>query len=402
MLHSIKDGQTTVLSDRTTDGNEVDNTVYVTDNFIFLSQVAEDTILSFGADGQMYLLPRAGNIMVLVGNLFPELAADNIQYSRPVITRKEDTLLARALAYETQDYYEAKIVYHPGEIYNDVSVLPYQTFNNAFSPAMKQAELSVILTEQGPALLRDYQLRISNPSGEIILDTLLDGNGFRLRKVFFESEEELFIIGEEETLQGFTASLFRLDLNSRAIDTMLFAPEVFPSMVLMTEFHQNGDQLVLAGSSGNGISDAFAIGLDRWGNAKWQYQRNLRFEANYVNRILINPENPDDVYLAGHAGQNDTGNNGNAFLLKLSNLPTRTSSPAPSPLRFFPNPTQGLLTIEGLPTGTKEVEVVGITGRVTTRLLPGQIIEVRLLPAGTYFLRARSDGEQFLGKFVKQ
>jgi hypothetical protein len=402
MLHVIKDGQTAALSERTTEGDEVDNTVYVVNDFIFLSQVAEDTILSFGADGQIYLLPRTGNTMVLAGALFPELAADNIQYSRPVITSKEDTLLARALAYETQEYYEAKIVYHPGEIYNEVSVLPYQTFNNAFSPAMKQAELSVNLMEQGPALLRDYQLRVSNPSGEMILDTLLDGNGFRLRKVVFESEDKLFILGEEETVQGFTASLFKLDLNTRTIDTMLFAPEEFPRLVRLTEFYKNDNQLVLAGSSGDGISDVFAVGLDSWGNAKWQYQRNLRFEANYVNRILINPNKPDEVYLAGHAGQNDTGNNGNAYLLKLSNLPTQTSSPAPSPLRFFPNPTKNLLTIEGLPAEAKEVEVLGITGRVTTRLLSGRMIDVGLLPMGTYFLRAKTGGEQFLGKFVKQ
>lgn len=404
ILHAIRDGQTTVLSERTTDGEEVDNTVYVTtvrENFRFLSQVAEDTILSFGAD-EIYLLPRASDTTILVGKLFPELTAENIRFGFPETTLKEDTLIVRVLAYENLDYYEAKIVYHPGAIYHNVSQLPYQSFHNAFSPAMRQAELSVDYTTQGSALLREYQLRVSDPSGEIILDTLLDGNGFRLRKVFFESEEKLFILGQEETAQGFAASLFKLDLNTMAIDTMLFAPEEFPGMVLLIELQKNSDQLVLAGSSGSGISAVFAVGLDRWGNAKWQYQNNLRFEANYVDRILINPNNPNEVYLAGQAGRNDTGDNGNAYLLKLSNLPTRISSPAPTPLRFYPNPTDNQLTIEGLPVGVREVEVIDIAGRVVSRSVSDGLIDVQMLPAGTYFLRAEAAGERFLGKFVKQ
>lgn len=405
MLHAIQDGQTTVLSERTTDGEEVNNTVYPTtsnESFRFLSQVAEDTILAFGLDGQIHLLPRQEDTMILTGNLFPELAAENIRYSFPEISFKGDTLLARALAYENQNFYEAKIVYHPGAIYQVVSQLPYQSFHNTFSPAMKHAELSINWTMQGPDLLRDYQLRVSEPSGEMILDTLLDGNEFRLRKVFFESEEKLFLLGEEETIQGFTASLFKLDLNSMAIDTMLFAPEEFPRLVLLTEFLQNGDQLILAGSSGSEISDVFAVGLDRWGNAKWQYQSNLRFEANYADHILTDPSKPDEVYLAGKAGRNDTGDNGNAFLLKLSNLPTRVTSPAPTPLHFYPTPANAQLTIGGLPPGVREVEVIDLAGRVFSRSLSGRSIDVQKLPAGTYFIRAETAGEWFLGKFIKQ
>jgi hypothetical protein len=249
-----------------------------------------------------------------------------------------------------------------------------------------------------------YRIRITNSVGQITTDTVLARNEVDVRDFFFSPDGSIYLTGTLE-VEPFPGILLKFDQHSGTVTRRIFnGPDDPPGLVTFSAHHFNGDQLILAGMAGRSlITDAYAIGIDQWDNVRWRFRDGIRFGMNWINGITTNPNAPEEIYLTGRAGVTDvTPTDERTFIIKLSSLPTSTMATITRPIELFPNPVNDQLTLKGLPSKVREIEVINVAGRVVTRRVSGQKIDVRMLPAGTYFLRAEAAGERFLGKFVKQ
>ena len=72
-------------------------------------------------------------------------------------------------------------------------------------------------------------------------------------------------------------------------------------------------------------------------------------------------------------------------------------------LNVYPNPVTNALSLNGLNPGT-QIEIYSFSGQIIKRLqYNGQQIDVSSFSKGGYFIRSfNSEGEQFIGKFIKQ
>jgi len=167
LIQAVAKDETCLLTEWTTNLEEVKTDVYPVGqygHFISLTQVAEDTLLTFGLDGKLILISMSDQYGTRIGDLFPSLISNDFHMVNPEIRHIKDTLAVRFYSTRFNVDYEATIFYKSGVLYQDISLSSRRVYSTATSPTGQKAELS----DGRPG----SRLRISAPSGRTILDTI--------------------------------------------------------------------------------------------------------------------------------------------------------------------------------------------------------------------------------------
>jgi hypothetical protein len=74
-----------------------------------------------------------------------------------------------------------------------------------------------------------------------------------------------------------------------------------------------------------------------------------------------------------------------------------------SDVRMFPNPTNGVLYVENIPSDCEFITIHDICGREIKRFeSPNNSLDVKMIPNGIYLLKLHINGKMLNFKFVKQ
>jgi len=85
----------------------------------------------------------------------------------------------------------------------------------------------------------------------------------------------------------------------------------------------------------------------------------------------------------------------------VANAPVGIDDPETLQVKVFPNPTSGIINIQGV--NADRIEVMDVHGRLlSAKNHPGSIIDISNLPGGIYFLRVRVEDQMTVARIVRE
>lgn len=180
-----------------------------------------------------------------------------------------------------------------------------------------------------------------------------------------------------------------------------------------------GDTIATAGayntSSGNFIAEFNSMGQRQWGTYIDIGNKDL-----WIPTMDITIDNNSDIVVAGIGSGNDllfpyqgsAGGSFDAFISKFHNGVIVSSIPDTSGnqtmVSVYPNPSNGMITIQVTNSGKVEISVINSTGQlvydehIAAKLSENKQIDLTQQPKGIYFMKIKTDKEIINKKIVVQ
>lgn len=361
--------------------------------FVHLQEIGPDEYFALNNRGRGFRISDNFTEFTDLGDAFPPLSGSGVRLK--VLGTTGDTLTARAWGADLDGQVEARIHYNEGMVSN-TRIIGWEEIFIAYGPDGQSARL----TSRFPV----WQLTTFD-STTSATDTLWsDTNDHNYRHLFFRADGSLALLGTFDRLSAPRTFMMEHDLATGIRDTTFFGIPEFSSNlgVDINNHYQIGDQLLLTGALGGDEFRALAVGLSPTNDFVWRLQ-DVSIEGRHLNSILSLAAANDDMttlYLAGNAGQSDVVPSGNAYLLRIDEAPTPVRNTAARVFSVFPNPASDQVRFTGLPTAVRELSLSDAGGRIIRKFTDTDLVSVRGLPAGVYYLRGNDGENSFIGKVI--
>jgi WD40 repeat protein len=225
---------------------------------------------------------------------------------------------------------------------------------------------------------KDYVTIINTNNGDVTTITTPDNEG-TYSPVFYEHGGTLFLAVGGGYQNG---SIELIDVDALQLETTI---PVFPNYNYALDFDPSEEYVVTGGY--NGIIKIFSVnGTD--------YDEVAMIPALNVNRLQFTQDN---LYVVSGQGPSPAS----LVIYRIVRGPSSVSGSNPRLYKMYPNPTEGILYLEGLDDTWMTVHTV-----CGQRVMEAQVrfsqIDVSGLEVGLYVLRAVKDDVAYAIKFVKE
>ena len=396
-LHIVNERTAQTFTERTPEGitvNEFLTSIEPAGALLSIRQVRTDTFLALSNDGSIILLSDGLQSRTIAGSVTMNNQLCQGQLRQLRNTRWEgDTLVAWVTRNICDENLEVRAYYAEGEVTTEIRQLPDDEFMFAYAASGDRASLSSNEADGS------FRLEVMSAGGELVYQENLNGNPWYYSNLQFDRSGLLYVFGSEYTGSLYVAQPIKIDLATGQHDTLVFSSPDYHPFVSISGITYVNDQLVFCGAIVEWEVQSYLYALDDENEPDWQFPAEDGLWFNSFQDIV---ETEDGIFLSGNRNQSDIIPSGNAYIMRLDQLPVSLSEVSAAELKVYPNPAGDEMQIVDLPPGVTGVNIVDAAGRITRKSLVEGRLDLHGMTPGIYVLEARKDGKLYLGRFVKE
>jgi len=227
----------------------------------------------------------------------------------------------------------------------------------------------------------------------------------RFFDIAFDDSDNLYLAGNQRSSTDPVAvngliGMIDSDLNLRWTN-QIPSPNGDTTLYIQ-QIETENERIIIGGSSGFILdTDAYIGEINEQGQLLWHTTFNVQGDIDDTKSFKLE-DNSNNIIILGTAGQTDYSGPEKTYLASVQWFTSHTlENLNPNPLRYFPNPTKGILHIHSN-YNYDYIEIISVTGSKIDHITPNRnTIDMSKYKAGLYYFRAFSDDRYYSSKVIK-